>query len=81
MNTQFNPLDESFDMAWLQANGWTPAGNLAYRHILHNYYRDGVLPQERIMQIIMQYNAEGQSRKIIEALQELIVLAQELRST
>ena len=40
-----------------------------------------MLPQERIMQIIMQYNAEGQSRKIIEALQELIVLAQELRST
>ena len=81
MNTQFNPLDESFDIAWLQTNGWTPAGNLAYRHILHNYRRDGVLSQERIMQIIMQYNAEGQSRKIIEALQELIVLAQELRST
>ena len=81
MDTQFNPLDESLDIAWLQANGWTPAGNLAYRHILHNYRRDGVLPQERIMQIIMQYNAEGQSRKIIEALQELIVLAQELRST
>ena len=78
MNNQFNPLDESLDMSWLQANGWTPAGNLAYRHLLHEYRQSGVLCQERIMQIIMQYNAENQTHKLIEALRELVALKNEL---
>lgn len=78
MNNQFNPLNESLDMAWLQANGWTPAGNLAYRHILHEFGKSGVPCQERIMQIIMQYSAENQSSKIIETLRELVALKNEL---
>lgn len=78
MSNQFNPLNESLDMAWLQANGWTPAGNLAYRHILHEFGQSGMPCQERIMQIIMQYSAEGQSAKIIEALRELVALKKEL---
>ena len=78
MNSQFNPLDESLDMAWLKANGWTPGGNLAYRHILSEFNRDGVPCQERIVQIIMQYNAEDQSGKIIGALRELVALKNEI---
>jgi hypothetical protein len=78
MSNQFNPINESLDIAWLQANGWTLAGNLAYRHILHEFNKNGVPCQERIMQIIMQYNAEAQAAKIIETLRDLVALKKEL---
>ncbi|HEY9750529.1 MAG TPA: hypothetical protein V6C63_17740 [Allocoleopsis sp.] len=72
MSGNFNPENESFDVAWLKANGWTLPGNLAYRHTLHDWNRGGQISQERIEQIIMQYNAQNQSAKIQEALNELI---------
>lgn len=76
--TQFNPLNESLDIGWLQANGWTIPGNLAYRHILHDYLRDSEISQERITQIIMQYGALDQTAKIIQSLKEAIALKDEI---
>lgn len=75
--SQFNPLAQSFDVAALEADGWSIAGNMAYRHILHDYLRDSEISQERITQIIMQYQAEGQTGKIIQALKGLIALKNE----
>lgn len=66
------------DFAWLKANGWTIPGNLAYRHILHEWIKGGVPSQERIMQIIMQHEAENQTHKIIEALKEAVALKKDL---
>ena len=74
----FDPLEQNLDFEWLANNGWTPAGNLAYRHILHDYNEQGVLSCERIEQIIMQYDAEDQLPRIKAALAELIQLRNEL---
>jgi hypothetical protein len=59
------------DIQWLLNNGWTVAGNLAYRKLLA-----GGLPcSERIEQLILQYELpDTQVQKIKEALQELIDL-------
>lgn len=70
----FNPLEQSLDIAWLHANGWTIPGNLAYRHILHDWNKNGSISQERIEQILLRYDAENQTEKIKEALKELIEL-------
>ncbi len=74
----FNPVNQNLDIAWLLRNGWTVPGNLAYRHILHDFIETKVISQERIEQIIMQYNAMDQTEKIKEALRELIALTSEI---
>lgn len=74
----FDPLNESLDIEWLQANGWTVAGNLAYRHILYEFNHSGIPSQERIEQIIMQYDAADQGERIRQALQELIQLKKDI---
>jgi len=74
----FNPLSEilTLDLDWLKSNGWTLRGILAYRHILYEYNHSGTPSQSRITEIIKQYDAEGQAHKIIEALQDLLLLKQ-----
>ncbi len=60
------------DIPWLLSNGWTVAGNLAYRRILESYNQTGVLQMERIEQILMQYECDGnQLEKIRQSLVEL----------
>lgn len=70
----FNPLDQSLDIEWLQANGWTVNGNLAYRHIMYDFKRDKNIEMERIEQILLQHDALDQEEKIKQALIKLIAL-------
>ncbi len=74
----FNPLQEilTLDLDWMKVNGWTLRGILAYRHILYEYNHTEILPQTRVTEIIKQYDAERQTYKIIEALQDLLLLKQ-----
>lgn len=72
---QFDPTQQNLDIDWLIKNGWTISGNLALRHILHEYIiSDSVPCRERIEQIILQYDAIKQTEKIIQALKEMIEL-------
>jgi hypothetical protein len=77
----FNPLNQSLDFEYLLNDGWTIPGNLAYRHILHDYFRQGQsISEERIQEIIFQYDCLGQTDKIKESLFEFIQVANELNS-
>lgn len=67
------------DIGWLTENGWTVAGNLAYRRILEAFNETGVLQLERIEQILMRYECDdSQIAKIKQALAELVALRREL---
>lgn len=80
MKTDTEHLSE-MDIQWLLNNGWTIPGNLAYRRILESFNQTGVLQQERIEQILMQYQVEEfQIHKIKQVLTELIELKREFAS-
>ena len=67
------------DLLWLEQNDWTVKGNLAYRRILESYNSTGVLQQERVEQILMQYECDTlEFAKIQQALKELISLKKDL---
>lgn len=70
---------QEMDISWLNQNGWTIPGNLAYRRILRDFNETGVLQLERIEQVLMQYELDNdQIVKIKEGLANLIALKREL---
>lgn len=76
----FNALDQSLDIAWLVEHGWTIPGNLAFRHILSDFNQFGGVSEERIQEIVLQYDCdEPQIQKIKETLAETVDLVRELR--
>jgi hypothetical protein len=78
--SDFNALDQSLDIARLMANGWTLRGNLAFRHILHDFNPSNGLSQERIQQILMQYECDdSEIAKIKQSLAEFVEVVGTLR--
>ena len=77
----FDPLSQNLDYKYLLDNGWTIPGNLAYRHILHDWSVNGKqISTERIEEIILQYNCFDESDNIKDSLQEFLDLVNDLRS-
>lgn len=60
----------------IEALGWTLKANLAYRHVLHDYFLDKSISCERIQQIAMQYECtESDLDRIEQGLRDAIEVA------